>query len=963
MSTSREHENRLPREKLRAARNARYWSQGRAAAEIGVDRKTYQRWESGETDPHPYGIEQACRAFEMTAWELDFADHMPSSSREGEDENCWKPLWNVPYRRNPFFTGREHILRELQKKFFSSDTQLSACIQALYGLGGVGKTQIAVEYAYRYRDLYPWVLWVSGAKNTILSDYAAIAQLLDLPEGSLLDQSFVVAAVKRWLSTHNGWLLILDNVDAVEVVDEYLPPEFQGHVLLTTRLHALGPIIHSEVEVMDEKEGAALLLRRAKVLPIETPLHQAPSDEIVQAGALVEALGGLPLALDQAGAYIEETGCSLSGYLHSYRFHQSHLLGRRGTLVTHHPESVMTTFSLSFEQVQQTNPLAAELLCFCAFLAPDAIPEELILSDTSDDQHLLDEAIAVLRRFSLMRRNHNHRTLILHRLVQAVLKERLPDEEQQHWTERVMRAVNRAVPNFDLLTDGSYRRYLSHAHVCAELSIQWNVESVEAARLLHQTGLCLKACARYADAELFLQRSLVLRERLLGVDDVDTAITLNSLALLYHDQGKYLQAEAFYRRALAVHEREPEAEGLNIATVLDNLALLYDDQGKYKDAEPLCQRALDIHIQILGPKHPRVATNLNNLAGTYRRLGKYDQAEMLLWQALTVYEETVGPDHLLLATNLDNLAGIYRRQGNYSQAESFFQRALFIREQELGVWHPDVATCLSNLGVFYDSCGQSKQARQFHERALTIFEQILSPQHPYVAICLSNLAIHYGAQKGYSQAEKLIRHALEIDEKALGSAHPAIASDANILAVLLCEQEKYDQAEVLHKRALALFEQRLGREHTHVAHSLNNLAVAYSLSGKLSQARSLYQRAFTIYWQTWQSSHPEVLTCLHNIAKFFSATSLDIQRISSDQEISQIAMALGIKTTTRTKKRLPLCRFCGKELSAQKAIFCHVCGHAVSHSPLPSSLLRDCQQAVHQPPSRPVRCPLQQRLP
>ena len=240
-------------------------------------------------------------------------------------------LWNVPYRRNPFFTGREDILDTLHKQLQAGKPAALTQPQAISGLGGIGKTQTAVEYAYRHRDEYSAIFWARAAsRETLIADFVTIAALLHLPEQNAQDQSIAVAAVVRWLASHKDWLLILDNADDLEMAVEFLPNEGSGHVLLTTRAQFTGTIAHGiELEKMDLAEGSLLLLRRARVLAQDAPLDQSNKEERATAEAIVKALDGLPLALDQAGAYIEETQCGLAGYLDLYHTRRGELLQRR----------------------------------------------------------------------------------------------------------------------------------------------------------------------------------------------------------------------------------------------------------------------------------------------------------------------------------------------------------------------------------------------------------------------------------------------------------------------------------------------------------------------------------------------------------------------------------------------------------------------------------------------------------
>ena len=358
-------------------------------------------------------------------------------------------VWMVPYRRNGFFTGRETILTALHTSFTKDRTAVLTQGQAINGLGGIGKTQVAVEYAYRHKQDYRFILWASAATHeNLISAFVSIADGLQLPERTLQEQDKIVAAVRRWLSTHEEWLLIVDNADDLAMVWPLLPTGNKGHVLVTTRDQITGDLESFLVEKMDHVEGTLLLLRRAHILKPGIELEQVSLADRQVAEQIVKEMDGLPLALDQAGAYVEETKCSLSDYLKRYRTRCKILLARRGRSSHDHPDSVATTWSLSFERVTQQSAAAADLLRLCAFLAPDAIPEEIVtkeashlgehLQAVSEDEGLLDEAIAVLRAYSLIRRDPDEKTLSVHRLVQAVLRDAMTDDEKKLWAERTV---------------------------------------------------------------------------------------------------------------------------------------------------------------------------------------------------------------------------------------------------------------------------------------------------------------------------------------------------------------------------------------------------------------------------------------------------------------------------------------------------------------------------------------------
>jgi tetratricopeptide (TPR) repeat protein/transcriptional regulator with XRE-family HTH domain len=834
-------EQATPNYSLRQARELQGWSQGYVAEQISAPGSYYvSRWECGTASPSPYYREKLCALFGKNAHELGLLQHQEVSeafeSQEPSVPIRLLPLWNIPYRRNLFFTGREDILTCLHTTLHTSKVVALTQALAISGLGGIGKTQAAVEYAYRFRTTYRAILWARAeTRDVLVSDFVILAGLLNLPQKHEQEQGRLVEAVKKWLNEHSNWLLVLDNVEDLPIVEDFIPSGSSGHVILTTRAQSTGIFAQRiDLEKMTSDEGAFLLLRRAKLIAHNASLENAlPADRLL-AQHISELLGGLPLALDQAGAYIEEVGCSLSDYFDRYQSHHAQLLAlrnMRGEVQGDHPQSVSATLSLCFEKIERAHPAAAELLNLCAFLHPDTIPEDLITQGLPDlgpvlqpvaaDFFKLDAALAELRRYSLLRRNPDTKTLSVHRLVQAVLKDRMDEDTHRQWAERTVRVVNRVFPDvsqtfpdFEEVTIWlKCQQYLPHAYVCVELIQQQHMTFPEAARLLNDVGCCLRARVQYAQAEPLFQRALVIREQALGVEHPAVAQSLTSLAQLYVDTGRYDQAQSLYQRAVTIYESRGGLTHPDMAQSLNSLALVYYEQGKYEQAEPLYQRALSIYEQALGPHHPYVAVGLNHLALLYWTQGKYEQAEPLYQRALSIYEQVFGPDHPSLASIVNNLARLYHAQGKYEQAESLHYRALTIREKILGPEHPDVAHTLNGLALLYTAQGRYEQAESTFQRGLTIREQTLGSEHPYVARSLDGLALLYSAQGKYEQAEPLFQRALSIREKTLGPEHTDVANSLNNLAKLYQSLGQDSQAKPLLQRGLTICERRLGPEH------------------------------------------------------------------------------------------------------------------------------------------------------
>jgi tetratricopeptide (TPR) repeat protein/transcriptional regulator with XRE-family HTH domain len=872
----------MPNERLRRAREQHNLTQKELADKIGVTNITVNRWENGKVIPIPYYRQKLCNFFQMDAEALGLTP--PVEKGKMSSRNPLPAVWNVPYRHNPFFTGREVLLKRIHDLRSSGRAIALTQAHAITGLGGIGKTQVAVEYAYRYHKEYRVVLWVRASLPELLvSDFISIAHLLDLRAKDEQDQAIVVAAVKYWLKEHKNWLLILDDADDVQIASDLIGSLGAGHVLLTTRTQHSGTFAQRiEVKKMEPEEGVRFLLRRAEILALDMPFDNAPKIERHRARELAQLLDGLPLALDQAGAYIQATACGLHGYLELYHKRSIDLLSTRDLRKTSdHPASVVVTLSLAFAGLQEANPAAADLLRLCAFLHPDAIPEEIItagaahlgplLEPVATNRMKLDFTIADLRRFSLLERDPDSRTLTVHRLVQEVFKHSMDEQTRRQWAERAVRAVSQAFPDVEFTHWQQCQRLLAHAQACAAHIVQYNMVSPEAARLLDLTGRYLYQRGRYSEADPFLHTALAIQEQVQGPEHADTAACLNNLAELYQAQGKYEQAEPLYRRALAVREKVLGPDHPATATSLNNLAELYQTQGKYEEAEPLYQRALAMRESVLGPEHPDAALSLNNLAVLYADQGKYEQAEALSQRDLAIKEKVLGPEHPDVATSLHNLAGFYHTEGKYTQAEPLYQRALAIFEKMLGPQHATTAFCLDSLAGLYADQGEYKRAEALSRRALAIKEQVLGVEHPDVSQSLITLALLYQAQGKYEQAESLYRRALAIYEKALGPEHAYTAGSLTYLAALYLDQGKYQQAEPLSLRALVIKEKVLGPEHPSTATSLNTLARCYQLQGNYEQAESFYQRALAVREKVLGAQHPDTAATLRGLASLYQA--------------------------------------------------------------------------------------------
>jgi hypothetical protein len=400
------------------------------------------------------------------------------------------PVWNVPYRYAAYFTGRDHVLEQLFQGFTSMHNSGMIAAQALTGLGGLGKTQTAVAYAYRYRKQYQTVLWIRAeTQEDLLAHFKSTAELLERPEAHLKQHESLLASMQEWFRNITDWLLILDNADNLAMVEPFLPTSARGHLLLTSREIAMGSLAQPQaLTPLTPDDGALCILRRANSIPWSGQLSDASPASVKAARELSQLMDGLPLALEQAGAYIETTGRGVSGYLELYRQYRPEIQQHQYGEVPNYREAVAFAWNIAREVVKQENAAAIELLHLCAFLAPDAIPYILFPKDVrilgptlgpvAADPLRLDRAITLLRRHSLIKNEVDRDTdisqIFIHRVLQEILKDSIDPRAQRLWAERAVRIVALALPVVE------WQIMQAHVRICMPLIEQWKMSFREA---------------------------------------------------------------------------------------------------------------------------------------------------------------------------------------------------------------------------------------------------------------------------------------------------------------------------------------------------------------------------------------------------------------------------------------------------------------------------------------------------
>ncbi|MCF4130280.1 FxSxx-COOH system tetratricopeptide repeat protein, partial [Methylobacterium sp. SyP6R] len=736
-------------------------------------------------------------------------------------------LSNVPILVPRLFVGREAALAALEVALGSDQGRVA--ITAVHGLRGVGKTTLAAAYAEQHRDRYRATWWLRAQTEAGLrADLVGLGLRLGWVAPDDKEEPALAAALDRLRHEGEGILLIYDNAPNRQAVRPYLPRGGAAQVLVTSNAPDWGGIAEPvPLEVWPSEVGADYLMKRT-----------GRAGEQGAALELAEALGGLPLAHEQAAAYCERLGISLAEYQRRFAATPARLLDAQADAVDgyhaeDHPDglTVAKTFTLAIAEASRLHPGAASLLAHAALLAPEPIPLFLFAEART---HLgeppasalagdgLDEAVAALRAFALVEReavvDEREVGLVtecvrLHRLVRQVAAppEGAAREEMRRALVAALVIVYPQDINGNLGTWPRARRLdgLALDLVAGEAASPSGAE-VSSAWLLDRLATYRQVVlAAYAEARLLFERALAINERVLGSDHPATATSLNNLALLLQVQGDLNGARPLQKRALAIAERAQGPDHPNTATNLNNLALLLQVQGDLAEARPLYERALSVRERVLGLNHSATATSLNNLAFLLRLQGDLAGARPLYERALSVRERVQGPDHPATATSLNNLASLLQAQDDLDGARPLFERALTITERVLGPDHPDTATSLNNLASLLQAQGDLDGARPLYERARSVRERVQGPNHPDTATSLANLASLLQDQGDLDEAWPLYERALSIRERVQGPNHPDTATSLNNLASFLRARGDLVGAQPLFERALSVRERVL----------------------------------------------------------------------------------------------------------------------------------------------------------
>ena len=739
-------------------------------------------------------------------------------------------IWKVP-ARNPHFTGRDAELKALEHALAAGAT---VSVHSVHGMGGVGETQLATEYAHTRALGYDLVWWVAAEQPATIPDqFAALAARLGLDPPA--DQEALRVLVHDRLRAVPGWLLVFDNADRVEDIEPWLPggpmpAGIPGHVIVTTRrggFASLGPVL--DLDVIGLPDAARILQARVPDLDQDTAEH------------IAEDLGRLPLALEQAAGWLDRSQMPGQEYRELLRSRAADLYTRGR--VSGRDDTIATLWDISVSRIATESPAAVQLLGVCAYLAPEPVPLDLFtthstllpapLASAAADPLAFADVIAVLVDYSLAKRTSAG--LQTHRLVLATTRARhdkvpAPPEKS---AER-QQLPGRVPPRQEVgMTGHPLTVALRLLKADAPTQIQdapedWLRWAVLLPHVLTATGYLLNSQEQAnatAWAEAVRGLACEAARYLLKRGDFRAA---QNLARELHQE---------WARQLGPYDPSTLAAATHLGTALRH-------NGRFQEAKELDERTFARRLEILGPDHPDTLTSANNLACDLADLGDCQAACELDEDILARRRAIFGPDHPDTLSAAGSLAAHLRRMGNHQAARELNEDTLTRRRAVLGPDHPDTLWSANYLAIDLRNLGEHEAARELNEDTLTRRRAVLGPDHPdtlwsanYLAIDLRNLGEHEAARE-------LNEDTLARRLATLGPDHPHTLWSANNLAFDLIDLGEDEAARELNEDTLARRLATLGPDHPDTRVSVDNLLNQLSNLGEKEAASRLFRKFY-----------------------------------------------------------------------------------------------------------------------
>ncbi|MEV6235137.1 FxSxx-COOH system tetratricopeptide repeat protein [Lentzea sp. NPDC051838] len=844
----------------------------------------------------------------MTAEGFPFPVERP---REGMSE---PQIWGAVPLRNPDFVGRKQLLESLRQRLLEPGTT-AVLPEALHGMGGVGKSQTVVEYIYQHASEYDIVWWISAEHpSQITSSLVELANKMELPTATTADTAVpaVLEALRRG-ELSSRWILVFDKADHPETVRPFLPAG-SGHVVVTSRNSEWGNIARPiEVDLFTRAESKQLLNRRGG------ELTDADADRIA------EALGDLPLAVEQAAAWRAQTGMQASEYLDLLEQNRIELLeaGRSNG----YQLPVAAAWNVPLNKLKKDHPAALQLLQVCAFFGPEPISRKLFsgarglhvpeaLAKALADPIKLNRAVREISRYSLAKIDHSNNTLQLHRLVQTVLKNRLsPDEREvalhavhqllvkgdpgdpysaanwpqyaallphatassavhcrEEWAREVMINLVRY-----LLASGDYGGALDFAEHCISI---WratlgeiNLHVLEMSRWY---AIALRRLGKIDEAIAVNEKILSMVRNEVGEDNETYLSMLDTVAGDYRAKGRFseelqLQHEVYHRSTDILGGNDPAT--LYYAS---NLASCFRISGDFFRARTLDQEILDRRTVVLGEDHVLTFRSRNALAMDIRECGDYITGALMQGETLERQKELFGEDHPFTIGAMRNQAVALRKAGDHDGARQLSEHCAVLYRRRHGEKHIDTVTslmCLSaDLRLIPDLPGSLELAEQSHN----LFKDIRGEHHPYTQVAATNLAVTCRLVGDPAKARALNEDAVAKLREVFHEDHPFTMVAETNLASDLAALGEHEKARTLDEDLLARSTRVLGAEHPSTLAVTLNLSLDLDNAGRSDEAAILHARAVKGFRTVLGDDHPATIAACRSTRANCDADTMEL---------------------------------------------------------------------------------------
>ncbi|WPJ61335.1 hypothetical protein SMAC4_13446 [Sordaria macrospora] len=794
------------------------------------------------------------------------------------------PFATIPFSRDPDFVSRGDILDQIDQLCSKPAARV-----ALVGLGGVGKSQLAIEFAHRTAERHPdtWVFWVhAGTQARVDEGFRAIADAAKLP-GRNHPKANIPQLVYGWLcNKRNGkWVMVLDSADDHDVFygttsngtrngqpfANSLPQSQNGSIIVTTRDKGLAGRLTGrrqnmiEIGPMAQTDALALLEKKlGSVLDNNVAVN------------LVQALDFVPLAISQAAAYIQARAprSSPEKYLAEFREserNRSKLLQYDGGDLRRDggaSNAILTTWKISFEHIRSKQLSAANLLSLMSFFDRQGIPGWVLNPSTitQDGAFSFEDDVAMLRDYCLITADETEDMFEMHGLVQLSTRRWLETFGQEEtFREQYIERMAALFPTGQFENWSICRTLFAHARVT--LDYQPSENTVESwAIILHNGGWYAWSQGKYEDAQQMLGKAREVRERRLGIDDMATLSSTSLLASVFLDRGLWKEAEKLFVQVMETSKAKLGANHPLTLTSMANLASTYRNQGRWEEAEKLFVQVMETRKAKLGADHPDTLTSMGNLASTYRNQGRWEEAEKLEVQVMETRKAKLGADHPETLTSMGNLASTFWNQGRWEEAEKLFVQVMETSKAKLGADHPETLTSMSNLASTYRNQGRWEEAEKLDVQVMETSKAKLGADHPDTLTNMGNLASTYRNQGRWEEAEKLDVQVMETSKAKLGADHPETLTSMGNLASTFWNQGRWEEAEKLFVQVMETRKAKLGVDHPDTLTSMGNLASTYKSQGRWEEAEKLEVQVMETRKAKLGADHPDTLTSMNNLA-------------------------------------------------------------------------------------------------